>query len=289
MRTTGLFAAVFVIAKTCYGEPVPAAAAATTSKGVEEPSSTPILGAQIVQGCFSSQGELKFNSTPAFNSKSSCAFEICYASGKKVAGTSGGNECYCGDKYPPESTLVDDKKCNSPCAGYDQQACGGLNYWTIYNTGVMLNVESSDDDVISSASASASATKPAVVTVSGSVVIVTQTSSAQESETSTAKKSSSNTAGIAAGVVVGVVAVAGIVGGIFFFMRRRRNKEIEEEHRRNAAVNAFIHGSKPPSSSGGFSISDSRLDPVMAQRRLSDGSIADNQDYSRKILRVTNA
>ena len=123
MRTTGLFAAVFVIAKTCYGEPVPAAAAATTSKGVEEPSSTPILGAQIVQGCFSSQGELKFNSTPAFNSKSSCAFEICYASGKKVAGTSGGNECYCGDKYPPESTLVDDKKCNSPCAGYDQQAC----------------------------------------------------------------------------------------------------------------------------------------------------------------------
>lgn len=85
---------------------------------------------------------------------------------------------------------------------------------------------------------------------------------------------------------MGVVAVAGIVGGIFFFLRRRRNKEIEEEHRRNAAVNAFIHGSKPPSSSGGYSISDSRLDPVMAQRRMSDGSIADNQDYSRKILRV---
>lgn len=123
MRTTGLFAAVFVIAKSCYGEPVPAAAAATTASGVEEPSSTPILNAQIVQGCFKSQGELKFNSTPAWNSKSSCAFEICFASGKKVAGTSGGNECYCGDKYPPESTLVDDDKCNTPCAGYGQQAC----------------------------------------------------------------------------------------------------------------------------------------------------------------------
>jgi hypothetical protein len=66
-------------------------------------------------------------------------------------------------------------------------------------------------------------------------------------------------------------------------MRRKRNKEIEEEHRRNAAVNAFI--GKAPGSSGG-SITDARLDPVMAHRRMSDGSIADNQDYSRKILRV---
>ena len=95
-----------------------------------------------------------------------------------------------------------------------------------------------------------------------------------------------NTAGIAAGIVVGVIAIAGIVGTVFFVLRRRRNREIEEEHRRNAAVNAFMHGPKPPSSSGGVSISDSRLDPVMAQRRMSSGSIADNQDYSRRILRV---
>lgn len=69
--------------------------------------------------------------------------------------------------------------------------------------------------------------------------------------------------------------------------RRRRNREIEEEHRRNAAVNAFIHGSKPPTSSGGYSVTDARLDPVMAQRRVSNGSIADNEDYSRRILRVS--
>lgn len=94
-----------------------------------------------------------------------------------------------------------------------------------------------------------------------------------------------NVAGIAAGVVVGVVCLAGILGGAFFWMRRKRNAEIEEEHRRNAAVNAFISGGKPPSSSGGLSMSDSRLDPVM-NRRMSDGSIADNQDYSRRILRV---
>lgn len=91
-------------------------------------------------------------------------------------------------------------------------------------------------------------------------------------------------AGIVAGVVVGVVVIASALGGGFLYMRRKRNKEIEEEHRRNAAVNAFI--GKPPGSSGG-SLSDSRMDPVMAHRRMSDGSIADNQDYSRKILRVS--
>jgi len=90
------------------------------------------------------------------------------------------------------------------------------------------------------------------------------------------------------GVVIAVLIVAGGVGGIFWYLRRKRNMEIEEEHRRNAAVNAFINGSQPPSNNGSISMTDSRLDPVMAHRRLSDGSIADNQDYSRKILRVTN-
>lgn len=96
-------------------------------------------------------------------------------------------------------------------------------------------------------------------------------------------------AAVAAGVVSGVVAVAALIGGALLYMRRKRNAEMEEEHRRNAAVNAFISGSKPPSSSGSISMTDSRLDPVMAHRRLSDGSIADNQDYSRRILRVCNA
>lgn len=87
-----------------------------------------------------------------------------------------------------------------------------------------------------------------------------------------------------AGVVVGVVALLAIAGGLAFWWRKRVNREIEEEHRRNAAVNAFM---KPPGSSGGYSATtDTRLDPVMAQRRLSSGSIADNQDYSRRILRV---
>ncbi|MBE3047812.1 hypothetical protein IMZ48_35940 [Candidatus Bathyarchaeota archaeon] len=98
------------------------------------------------------------------------------------------------------------------------------------------------------------------------------------------KSGKTNVAGIAAGTVVGVVVIAAAVGGMFFYMRHKRNAEIEEEHRRNAAVNSFIGGGHSNSNS----VADARLEPIMAQRRrLSDGSIADNEDYSRRILRVS--
>lgn len=265
-----------------------AAATTTASIGVEQPSSTPIYLQPVVQGCFSSSGDLVFNSTQTFNSRGECGLTICQSLGKYVAATTEGSKCYCGDSYPPNSTLVEDKYCNTPCTGYDKDACGGIGYWTVYNTGLELyGVPYANDttSTSSSSSSSTSTTSTSSTTVSGAgqTVFVTQTSSSSSEH----KKSSTNTAGIAAGAVVGVVVVGAAVGGAFFFLRRRRNRQIEEEYRRNAAVNAFFNGSsKAPSTAGDNSISDSRLDPVMSQRRLSDGSIADNEDYSRRILRV---
>lgn len=258
------------------------AATATTATNLEEPSSSPKKGLPVVQGCFKSNGNLTYDSAPVYNSKGGCAKDTCLAKGYMVAGTTKGTLCYCGNSYPPSSDRVDDSQCSTPCIGYPLEACGSDNTWTIYNTGKEIVV---DGENLNSPTTSSSTTQAtAVVTVSGSTVVITA-SSTPESET----KSSTNVAGIAAGVVVGVVALVGGLGAAFLVMRRRRNREIEEEHRRNAAVNAFINGSKPPGSSGSMSLSDQRLDPVMAQRRLSSGSIADNQDYSRRILRVTNA
>ena len=92
-----------------------------------------------------------------------------------------------------------------------------------------------------------------------------------------------NKAGIAVGVVVGIVALSALVGGIVFFWRNRKRRAVEAEYRRNAAND---YGVKPPTSSAG-SVSDARLEPsVMMQRRQSDRSIADSQDYSRRILKV---
>lgn len=86
-----------------------------------------------------------------------------------------------------------------------------------------------------------------------------------------------NKAGVAAGVVVGVLAIAGIGIGLFLLTKKRRREKVEEEYRKSAAAREFAR--KPEQ--------DHRLDPVMIQRRDSVGSIADNQDYSRRILKAS--
>lgn len=106
-----------------------------------------------------------------------------------------------------------------------------------------------------------------------------------------AKSGHSNTTAIAVGVVVGVVALAAIAGAALFFVRQRKRRAIEEDHRRHQ-VSDFMAGSRPaipavPSISRSPSGPDSRFDAeAMAHRRLSDGSIADNEDFSRRILKV---
>lgn len=280
MKTTTFLAAAIATALPAY------AATTTAASGIEEPSAAPTLGAQVVQGCFSSWGNLIFNSTPSFNSKSACAVDICYAGGFQVAATTGGNQCYCGNEYPPKDSLVDDDNCDVPCPGYGLQACGGIDFYTVYNTGIMLSVKFSPENDTASATPSVVASSTVVSGGQTSVVYVTSSPTSVPDDD---KKGGAPMGGIIAGVVVGAVVLGAAFGGLWFYMRQKRNREIEEEHRRNAAVNAFM-GGKPPGSSGGYSMeTDTRLDPVMAQRRMSSGSIADNQDYSRRILRVTNA
>ena len=150
-----------------------------------------------------------------------------------------------------------------------------MDYFGVFNNGLKVDVAYMPSTPTGTGGPGSSTSS-----TSQSTATVTQTN---------ASSGGSNVAGIAAGVVISVLAVAGIVGGVFFFLRRKRNREIEEEYRRTAAVNAFINGAKPPQSSGGLSMTDSRMDPVMARRRMSDGSIADNEDYSRRILRVSSS
>jgi len=256
-----------------------------------------------IEGCYSSTTGLTLNSTDTFNSAGYCSTQ-CLALEMPVMATKD-STCYCGPTLPPASTSTDNSSCTTQCPGYPSDKCGGTGLYSVWLTGLtydVTNADASASDTSSAATAKAtgkstatSTATPSVVTIGGQTVVVTAsssstgTSSASESES----KSSSgpNKAGIAAGVVIGIVAIAAIAGGAFIFVRNKKRREVEEEYRRNAAVSSFIHGGKPPSSSGGASsFNDMRLDPaVMAQRRMSDGSIADNQDYSRRILKVTNA
>ncbi|KAI0122429.1 hypothetical protein F4814DRAFT_446364 [Daldinia grandis] len=253
----------------------------TNAKNLQSPATSPIPGTDTVHGCYKSLGTLKHEQTIKFNSQGACTV-LCRDKGSLVAATNT-EECYCGDQYPSKGDLVDDDQCTEPCPGFGSQACGGLDTYTVYNTGKKVSV--GEAPASSSSTSTPSKTSTTISDAPASTSDATETVTAP---TEPEKGSGPNVAGIAAGVVVGVVAITAFGGAVFFWLRRKRNAEIEEEHRRNAAVNAFISGGKPPSSSGGVSMTDSRLDPVM-NRRMSDGSIADNQDYSRRILRVTNA
>ncbi|ESZ93607.1 hypothetical protein SBOR_6036 [Sclerotinia borealis F-4128] len=257
------------------------------------------------QGCFSSGDGLTKNSSYTYNSKGYCQTQ-CVPIDFAVQATYNSDECWCGDDLPPADDLVDDSKCNSPCAGINTEMCGGTKrYWSVYLTGTESSAPNYDAAAASASASSSSAANaatqtssntPSVVTVGGQTVTVQASNAAAASSSAAALASNNassssgpNKAGIAAGVVVGVLVAAAIAGGIFVFMRNKKRREVEEEYRRNAAVNNFVTGGKSPVSSGGASFTDTRLDPTLANRRMSDGSIADNQDYSRRILKVTNA
>lgn len=297
MKTTSLIAGALVA-----GSQFMSALAQEREKGKQPKPALPVPGALTAQGCFSSKGNFtKSEVIPSATSSGSCN-EYCLEEGWTVFALSG-QSCLCGLAYPPEDSLSSDNKCNYPCPGYPYEACGGLGspgFWSVFNMGVEINVpffeeEDDEEEETSTTSAAPSATsatnndedKTTNAPESTGSSAPTESSDPSQDGGNQEESSGPNVAGIVAGVVVGIVVVAGACGGLFFYMRRKRNTEIEEEHRRNAAVNAFISGSKPPGSSGSISVTDSRLDPVMAHRRMSDGSIADNEDYSRKILRVS--
>ncbi|KAH6606080.1 hypothetical protein Trco_005233 [Trichoderma cornu-damae] len=265
---------------------------------LQVPSAQPVPNAIRSQGCWSSLGNMtKTSITGTIVSSGKCA-TYCISNQYPVAGLAA-DVCYCGMVYPPVGTVVDDSKCNFPCPAYPIEACGSLGhpgYYSIFNTGVNINPLNYEPPASTTSSSSSSSTASSTTSAGSETstsaanpsVPASQSAEATPTEAPDNSKKT-NVAGIAAGTVVGVVVLGGLLGAAFFTMRRRRNAEIEEEHRRNAAVSAFINGSKPPSTSGSISMTDSRLDPIMAHRRLSDGSIADNEDYSRRILRVTNA
>ncbi|SMQ55327.1 unnamed protein product [Zymoseptoria tritici ST99CH_3D7] len=225
--------------------------------------------------------------------------------GSAVFAMSGSKECWCGDQLPAVADKVDDTSCNQPCVGFPDDTCGGNGFYSVYTTGGTVDHYGGDSSSSSSASSSSSSAvstpkstptsdPPTVVTsmTGGQTVVVTVPASARATASETSKPSSGggpNTAGIAAGVVVGVVAIAGMALGGYFFMRHKRRREAEEDFKQRTHVDNMMRAGserKPPGTSYS-GMSDQRLDPE-AGRRNSVGSLADNQDYSRRILRVAN-
>lgn len=249
----------------------------------EPPSLTVAAGAIQTLACVSEPDPLTQHDTNTFQTSGSCQ-AACGNEGQAVMAITGGSTCYCGQLLPPEDQEVDKSKCDSPCQGYGDEMCGGLGYWQVYLTGLTGDVKHAPNSTTSSAAAPSS-TAASATSAQATVIITASTSPAPaESSTSSSGDDGPNKIGIAVGVVVGVLAIAAIAGGAIFFMKQRRRKEIEEEHKAQAAVNSFV-GSR-----GSDAKSDARLDPSVASsyRRESIGSIADERDFSRRILQVRN-
>ncbi|KAH8701881.1 hypothetical protein BGW36DRAFT_289718 [Talaromyces proteolyticus] len=227
--------------------------------------------------CYSQVPNFKNNGTFQWQSNGHCQ-GVCVDMGSPVMALTGGNTCLCGDELPPNATKT--SGCDLTCNGYPPDGCGGKSAYEVFLTGMTSSVPIMDQSsATTAASTSSTTTGVSVITQAGQTIVVTASSAANSS--SAPQSSGVNTAGIAAGVVVGVVALSAIIGAAFFFMRRRRAKQLEEEYRRNAEINAFAQ-KKPNTPS-----SDSRWDgDYMAQRRQSNGSIDDDQDFSRRILQV---
>ncbi|MCJ1233832.1 hypothetical protein MMC14_001790 [Varicellaria rhodocarpa] len=274
----------------------------------QQPTSNPAQGLNLktptLEGCFSSSEPLQDQGSYTFQALGWCQ-PLCVRMNKPVLAFFNGTNCWCGDELPASSSKVSDSQCDVPCNGFPADTCGGTNAYMVYLTGTESSVANFNQGSSSPLSVSPSPTSqaspsvtpapntngsPTIVKVASTVFLTAPNETSEQViiTTQVVKPTGTNKAAIAAGAVVGVVALCAILGGLFFFFRQKRRKEMQEEHRRSAAMisNLAAQGEKPPST---LSLSDSRLEPsAMFSRRQSDGSIADNHDYSRRILKVTN-
>ncbi|ORY15859.1 hypothetical protein BCR34DRAFT_598132 [Clohesyomyces aquaticus] len=275
-RTVAAFAAASLFSMAAAQDTTP-----SSIVSIPTPTASATLNAMTEIGCFSTGTPLEDHGSWTFQTSGNCQ-PICVLLQKPVMGLVDGSNCWCGDLIPPKAAKVANSSCNTPCNGFDKQMCGGPSMWWISLTGLTKNHINNYDP----ASASSSSSKGSAPTSAAAGQTVVVTASETPTQGSGKQDSGPNKAGIAAGVVVGVVALCAIIGGVMLFLRQKRRRAVEEEYRRQAAVNQFVSGGKLHTSNS--SMTDSRLDPEFMMRRASNGSIADNEDYSRRILKVTN-
>lgn len=258
------------------------------------------------------------NDAPS-GSKSSDCNTPCFGYGEEMCGGSnaymifstgnggGGNSGNSGSSSNAQSSTSTSNTGTSSTTGSNTQTSSST---TSSNTQTSKTSTTSSKETQVTQSVSGST----IVVMSTVAVSATPTSSASESQTqstsssSTSPSSSSssssgsskpskktNLIGPVVGGVVGGVGLIALVSVLFFFLRRRSSKSRDAELADSAYYDAIKRDNSTvarPLSNPFLSkeeFTDQRLNPVMlGRRRISEGSLADEADYSRKILRVAN-
>jgi len=236
-----------------------------------------LIRAEEYQGCYAFDNSLSVKNTSIFQSTGLCNLQICGPEGYAVYGLSD-NQCYCGNSIP--SDQVDGSKCNLKCPGWQNDTCGAVGYLSVWLTGTGNLVGNAATQILSvdptATKTSAVASSTVYVTSPGQTTII-QSATAQSQ---TPSSGGGVSGGEAAGIAIGVLALIGIGAAAFFFIRRRRRDDYQKQYEGSG------FGSSPGSLNRPFG-TDQRLEPQMLKRE-SVGSLADEHDYSRKILRVIN-
>ncbi|KAG5361771.1 putative protein in LEU2 3'region [Yarrowia sp. C11] len=161
------------------------------------------------------------------------------------------------------------------------------------------STDSTTADSSSSSSGSPTSSTPTRTsgTSTSSASTGAQSSGSASNKEEDQQKSGGIGGGAIAGIVIGVVAGIALVGLAFFILRRRRQSyeyQTQASDRYGFTDDPFTTAAEDKmnfshNGTSAFVPVDQRLNPALInQRRMSEGSIADEQDYSRKILRVAN-
>ncbi|RYP56439.1 hypothetical protein DL769_009911 [Monosporascus sp. CRB-8-3] len=82
-------------------------------------------------GCFSQPPENSRETQNQFQSLGLCQV-TCGDSHQPVAALGNGTGCLCGNLLPPLDQMVEEGNCNTPCAGFDLDICGGDGFFSVY-------------------------------------------------------------------------------------------------------------------------------------------------------------
>lgn len=263
-------------------------------------------------GCYSSIPSSYTDSTSyEYQSTSYCA-NLC--SGYTYYALTQGNTCICGNDAPDSADTAD--TCTTACFGYGQETCGGSSAYDVYQlqdrsvssttkatTGTTTSKTGTSTTTTSTdASSNTPVTQTTVVTTQNTSTTTLYSSATSDSSNSTSTGASNKSIiGPAVGGAVGGVVGIGIIVLIVFLIKRRHDKNKRDAELADSAYfsalkrdNTFSSHADRPISNPFISkeelMVDQRLNPVMlnSRRRISEGSLADEADYSRKILRVAN-